>query len=792
MIKNFLKIVVRNLLRYKAYTFINIIGMGIGIAAMVWGYQTYRFSFSFDNFHPDVDNVYRGLTNKEGAEDIKGMFPVAVVQAAKDEFSGINQTVRLDSRGMNIKSIKGETFAENVHFTDPAFFDFFNFPLVTGNNDLNDLSSVLITEKTAKKYFGNEQEAIGKTLLFYAGESYAMPLTVRGVLKDVPLNSTIQFAFLTNFDNQVKPDGTKIISGDWSWFVDAAFFKIPDPGDAGTIATAMKKYLPLQNKAKQDWKASGFKFISLHANAIQINEIGSNALFQRPDDGAAYGPMVFAFLILLSSCLNFSNTTVARANTRLKEIGMRKVMGSTYGQLILQMLLECAIIVMAAIALSVLINKWWLPVFNEMFVFVDIQADYLHDVNLLVYLAIILVGSTIMAGAYPAFYISRFNASAIFRGNVKFGGSNLFSRLMLGLQISISIITVIAGIAFARNAAFQHTFDFGYNLENTVGVVVDNQNTFDVMKNEMKSVPQVTALAGTRHHIGFGYWNKVAEAEGIKKEANYLEVGPDYLQVMDLKMSDGRMFDASMKSDYSDAIIITQKLAGMYGWKDKQALGKRIHIDTTTYSVIGVLKDFYSSNLFEPLEPVIMKLVKEDKFQYLIIQSKPGDLINVYAKTEATWKKLFPLKPFTGFYQNEITAESYRVSANIAKVFFWFSIVCVLLTATGLFALVSLTMLKKMKEVAVRRVVGAAPMHILFLINKGYFWIFIVSSLLGGFGGFALTGLLLNSIFKVNVGIQNSTIIISVVVLFLITAITTGIKVWQAIKTNPVKLLRVE
>ncbi|CAN5254128.1 hypothetical protein BH11BAC6_BH11BAC6_06300 [soil metagenome] len=517
MFKNFFKIVVRTLMRYKAYTFINIIGMGIGIAAMVWGYQTYQFAFSFDNFHPDRDNVYRALTNKEGADEIKGVFPMAAVQAAKNEFAGIKETVRLDSRGVNIKSIKDETFAEQVHFTDPPFFNFFNFPLVKGTNDLSDHSAVLITEKTAKKFFGNS-DPIGKTLIFYAGESYSMPLTVKGVLKDIPVNSTIQFGFLTNFDNQLKPDGTKITSDDWSWIVDAAFFKIPNPSDASTLAAGMKKYIPLQNASREDWKASGFKFLSLRQSAIQIDTIGSNALIQRPDDAATFGPLVFAFLILLSACLNFSNTTVARANTRLKEIGIRKVMGSTYSQLIMQMLLECAIIVFVAITLSLLLNSWWLPVFNKMFVFVDVKADYLHDTNLLIYMAIILVSSTLLAGSYPAFYISRFNASTIFRGNVKFGGSNLFSRLMLGLQIAISIITVVAGIAFARNAEFQRTYDFGYNLENTMGVIVNDQTTFEALKNEMKNVPQVTALAGTKHHIGFGYRNMVAEAEGVKKK----------------------------------------------------------------------------------------------------------------------------------------------------------------------------------------------------------------------------------------------------------------------------------
>jgi ABC-type antimicrobial peptide transport system permease subunit len=714
-----------------------------------------------------------------------------LIAAAQNDFPGIEKAVRYDSRGMNIKGSQSEPFTEQVYFTDPSFFSLFNFPVVKGTNDITDLNAVLLTESMAKKYFGN-QDPVGKTLLFYAGESYARPLTVKGVLKDVPMNSSIRFGILTNFENQLQPDGSKIRPDDWSWFIDAAFFKIPNQSDANAFAEKLKKYLPLQNKAREDWKASGFALISLRDQAKEYDYIESNGLYRRPEDSATYGPFVLAFLIFISACLNFSNTTVARSNKRLKEIGMRKVMGSTFAQLIMQMLLECTAIVVTAIALSVLLNTWWLPFFNSMFEGVQVEANYFHDTTLLLFLGGMLVVTSLLAGAYPAFYVSSFNPSSIFRGGIKFGGSNLFSRLMLGLQLSIAIITVIAGIAFARNSEFQRTYDYGYNLENIIGVSLGDAKKFDALKNEVEKIPEITGVAGTRSHIGYGYRNVVAETQGLKKEVNYLEIGTDYLKVMNLKTVDGRSFDTHMESDYANALMITQKMAAMYGWTDNEALGKQIHIDSVTYSVIGVLKDFHSSELFEPLEPVAMKLTKEDRFQYLVIQARPQNLTAVYNKTKDAWAKLFPLIPFNGFYQNEITAEGYRVSNSIAQIFSWFAIVSVLLTATGLFALVSLTVLKRMREIALRRVVGARPGHILMLVNKGYFWIFLISGFLGCYGGWALTKLLLDMIFKINVGVNTSTLTNSVAALFVITAITTGIKVWQVIKTNPVKLLRAE
>ena len=790
MFRNLFKIIVRNLWRYKTYTLLNITGLGIGIAALVWGYQTLRFSLSFDDFHKDRSVIYRGLTYKDGGEGVKGIFPMAAVKQAQKDFSGITETLRLDSRGLNVKYDKDEAFAEQVHFTDQSFFHFFNFPLAEGSNNINDKSAVLITEKTALKYFGT-QNPLGKTLTFYSGEAYAMPLTVTGVLKDIPVNSTIQFDFISNFDNQLKGNGTKIAEDDWSWFSGAVFFKIPNPADALRLSKELNKFITIQNKAREDWKASGFKLITLNQNA-EIRDMDSNSLYTRPDDSATYGPIILAFLIFLSACLNFSNTTVSRANRRLKEIGIRKVMGSSYRQLIQQLLLECAFIVVAAMLLSIVFNNWWFPVFNGMFGGLKISANYFQDIKLISFLVAVFIVTTLLAGAYPAFYISRFNPSIIFRGTVKFGGSNLFSRIMLGLQLSIAIITVIAGIGFAQNAEFQKNYDFGYNVENTMGVLISDSSSFAAFKNEVAAIPQVTAVAGTRHHIGFGYRNAVAEAQGLKKEVNYLEIGRDYLKTMNLKMVEGRAFDAEMEGDYTNAVLISQKMASLYGWKDKEALGKQIHIDSINYSVVGVLKDFHSINFFEALQPVVMKLAKENRFQFLIVQAKTSDLASVFGKTKDAWKKVFPMKPYTGFYQNQVAAEALQVSSGIARIFSWFAIISILLTATGFFALVSLTVLKKMKEIALRKVVGAKPGHILVLVNRGYFWIFIISAALGCYAGWTLTSLMLNMIFKINAGIQTSTIISSIAILFIVAACTTGIKVWQAIRTNPVKLLRME
>ena len=780
----------RNLWKNKLYTLINILGLGIGIAVMVWAYQNYRYSMSFDDFHPDVENVYRGLIFQEGSDRWSGWFPLAMAKMAEAEFSSISETVRLLDWGQTVELDNGESFGEWTHYTDPAFFEFFNFPLLKGSNDLNDRSAVLITERIAKKYFG-DRDPIGQTITFYADTDHPKPLKVKGVLKNTPENSTIFFNFLTHIDNHLKTDGEKIQPDEWRWFTTAVYFKIPNKAEVGQLATAFDKYIPLQNEAREDWKATGFKLISLKENA-QTKEVGGNNLRERPDDSATFAPIILALLILLSACLNFANTTVARSNRRLKELGVRKVLGGTKGELRSQLLMECGMIVLIGISISILINLWWIPTFNDMFVFVNAQANYLQDPKLLLFMGLILVSTTLLAGAYPAFYMSRFDSNTIFRGSVKFGNKNLFSRLLLGFQIIVSVITTVAGLAFANNSEFQRTYSFGYDKENIINLRVPNESAYYAMRDKIQDLSGVEEMTGSRSLIAYNYWATMAEAEEQKWEVSYMGVGDNFVKTMDLNIATGRDFEKTLETDLESSLLITQKMAGMYNWTDESAIGKTVRIDTVNYSVIGVLEDFHMESFFDPLEPVAMKMVGPEDYFNIVVRVKPGELTTTFEQMKTEWNELFPMREFGGFYHNEIGAEALNVTSNIAKIFSWLAIVTILLTVTGLFALISQTILKKMKEIAVRRVVGAEPKHIIFLVNKGYFWILLVAVGIGSYAGYALTKVLLDLIFQVNSGVGVPVLIIATCFIFSAVLVTIGIKIWDALRSNPAEVLKSE
>lgn len=789
MFKNYCTIIFRNLWKNKLYTIVNIISLAVGIASIVWGFQTYRNSFSYNNFHKDQKSIFRVLTKVAGNDNLKGYCPEYLAIMAKNDFPVVKESVRWDSRGLNVKAEGNDPFEAQAHFTDPQFFELFNFPLIRGTNNLADKSTVLITQTAAKKFFG-ETDPLGKTLSFYSDESFKMPLKVTGILKDPPLNSSFQFEIITNNYNQLNADGSRIKTDNWEWLSDAVFVKLSNPADAPRLAIDFEKYARLQNSIKPDIQIKSFTLDPL-SNVLNEHGVENNSLYRRPDDSATYGPLILAILILLSACLNFANTSVAQSNRRLKEMGVRKVMGSSLRQIIFQQLMECAVVVLIAIFLSIAINNFWLPTFSSMFSHLKIEAHYLSDYSLLSFLGIIFIVVTLVAGTYPAFYVSRFNATSIFRGSVKFGGSNLFSRVLLGLQVAISFITVIAGVAFSRNSTFQSEYDYGYQKANVIGVDLQNESAFTPARDAFSQIEGVDKLAGTVSNIGFSYNNRSFEANGIKNEAVFLQTGDNYIDLMRLKFVAGRNFMPDSKYDIGKSIIINEKLAFLFGWKPGEAIGKQIKpSDSTTCTIVGVLKDFTQEMLFDPIRPVAMMLVSPEKYTRIIIKAKPGKLGDVFAETKAAWLKLYPDKPFRGYYQDELDARAANVNESVAVIFRWFAIISVLMAATSMFALVSLNVLKKSKEIAIRKVVGAEDRHIFQLVMKGYTWVILLAAVIGCYGGYTLSKLLMDLIFRINAGVSSSSLAVSFAGVLIICGLTIAARVWLVLRTKATEALK--
>jgi ABC-type antimicrobial peptide transport system permease subunit len=270
-----------------------------------------------------------------------------------------------------------------------------------------------------------------------------------------------------------------------------------------------------------------------------------------------------------------------------------------------------------------------------------------------------------------------------------------------------------------------------------------------------------------------------------------METGENYINAMKLKLVAGRPFNVSGTGDYYKSILINEKLAFQFGWKPEQAIGKQIKKDdSTTCTVVGVLKDFVHATLFDPKESVAMILTSPAKYSRIIVRSKPGMITGVYDQTKAAWNKLYPTKPFRAYYQDQLAANAAAVNNSITKIFSWFAIISVLMAATSMFALVSLNVLKRSKEIAIRKVVGAEDRHIFQLVLKGYSWIILLSAALGCYGGYALSRLLMDLIFRINAGVSSKSLTLSFISVLLICGATIGARVWMVLRSKATDALK--
>ncbi len=802
MFANYCKIILRNFRKSWLYACVNILSLGIGMAAMIWGIQVYRFNTSYDRFHRNREKIFRVLITVAGGEGLKGTCPAPVGAAAVKDYPAVKEAVRWEGRPMAVMASGRDPFTELVNFTDPGFFDLFTFPLVRGQARLSDPSTVLITETAAKKFFGSD-DPIGKTLVLYSDEPYKRPLTVTGIVKDPPVNSSFQFETLASTDNFLGFDGSLVRKDNWGQISDAMFLKLTDPRQATQLGKAFSRYIPLEQEARQDIKVTSFALQSLSQTAMESNVIDRNAMLERPGDAGVYAPLILGILVLLSACLNFANTTVSQSRRRLKEIGIRKVMGGSLRQIIIQQLAECTLIVLPAVGVSMLLNMLWLPVYNGMLIHTDLQTSYGSDHPLQLILAVLFLVVILLAGAYPAFYISRFNATSIFRGAIRFGGRNLFSRFLLGLQIVITFITLITSIAFARNSAFERDYDYGYRRDDIMGIWLPQGNNGKALHDELSRIPEVRQLAGVRDQIGFSYHTWPLEGENKKVESVYIEAGPGYTDLMGLRLVAGNLPpNTTIHHDSTPNItihppqqymLINEKLAFTMGWKPAEAIGRTIRKDAnTTCLVVGVLKDFTQNSFGMPIQPLALCLISPEEASQWVIRAQPGHLGEVNEKVKAIWSRLYPATPLNSYFQDEVSAISIRLNAIVTRIMSGFALISAFMAATGMFALVSLTVLKRLREIAIRRIVGASLRQIVWLIGIGYSRIFLVSSLIGCTIGYWLACQLMQMIFRINPGVGVDSIVISFSGILLLSSIIIALRVLHLSRIRTTDVIKTE
>jgi cell division protein FtsX len=554
----------------------------------------------------------------------------------------------------------------------------------------------------------------------------------------------------------------------------------------------LQPFIENNNKVREDFiiKELALDKFSSMARSDRAEDIGSYT-WNAPPIAAVIGTATMGILIILIACFNLTNTAIAISSRRLKEIGIRKVMGGLRKQLIMQFIGETTLICFFALLVGLVMAEFLTEGWNRMWEYMRVTPHYLDNPQFLTFLVSVLLFTGLLAGGYPAFYISNFEPISILKGKLKFGGTNYFTRTLLGLQFAISLIAIVSAIAFVQNAKYQQEYDLGFDSKGSVIAWVENREEFETYRNSLQGNPEIISMAGAASGIFSNRSHEPVKHESKQVEVDIIDVGDHYLKTMDLTLVDGRDFTRDSETDKKESIVISQKMATMFGW-DKP-LGKEvIWKDTAKLYVIGVVKDVYTQGLWRALEPLMIRYIGPEKYSQIVVNTKASNVSTLNKFMEAKWKAIFPYRLYNGSMLVESTDEADEVNTNLVTMYTFLGVIALMLSATGLFTLVSLNIIKRTKEIGVRKVLGASIGNITRIINTEFFVILLLASVAGSVLSYFAVDLLMDSIWDYYLATTPLTFIVSIVVMFTVSALVVGFKVFSAASMNPVSTLRDE
>jgi putative ABC transport system permease protein len=791
MFRNYLLVTFRNLLKNKVFTIINILGLGIALSVCIVAFFNHMFNYEFDRSHKNFDKIYRvtSFRDMQGREQEYGVVPATLGLEIKKDIPGIEKSARLMRTGSPVKE-GDDIFPAQISYVDPEFLEIFTFPIVLGDQkSIEKQGNVLISRKMASTLFGDEYP-IGKTISIVNDRNKEFTYTVGAVFEDLPENSSFRIDILSHFDNFLLMWEVK--DADWKFMTSVLFIQVPDKSLLSSVTQSLKNYIPVQNRAREDFRINRFTLIPLKDVGENSRNIWSSGLFPSLHPAALIAPPIMALFILLIACFNFANTSIATFSKRLKEIGLRKTFGGQRKQLVTQFMFETLIICLLALFAGIAFAGFLVPAYSSLWVYMLIKMTFSGHAFFWVFLLLLLLLTGFIAGVYPAMYVSSFSPVNVLKSASPFRGSGKLSSVLLTLQFSISVMALVMGIVFAKNAEYQRTLDLGYDRDKLIVVPV-TPDLFTSFRNEIITNPKIISAEGTQNHIGFGSYRRPIKDNEKQLEVDVMDIGPEYAQTMGLRIADGRFFDKLREAAdrANGSIIVNQKLVNDFGWKE--AIGQTVTLyDTTKLTVIGVVKDFYLGGVWQEIEPAMLRLSRTDQYGVLVVRASPEDLPGVLEYINLKWKSMTTISIFGGRLQENLMQEEKDINGSIMKVNIFLAITATLLSLIGMYNLVSLDIIRRTKEMGIRKIQGAPVPLLMFLVSKKFLIVLVVASILGCAGGYYMSVMLLDSIWDYFIEIKVGILLMSASIMFVATLLTILFKVAKAAMKNPVVSLRYE
>ncbi|MBL0742343.1 ABC transporter permease [Chryseolinea lacunae] len=793
MIKNYLLVAVRTLLKNKSYVIINALGLGVSLACCLAAYLWVAFNIEFDNFHDDakvsrIFKVHTHTVEKDGRTPIDFQAPIMLAPVAAGEIAGIERYTRFIHGGGSMR-YGDNAFNEGLSFADSTFLDLFDFPLVAGNaKSFKEKNSIFLTEEVAKKYFGNE-DPIGKMLTLNFVNNYEMEAMVGGVFKDIPSNNTFGFRVLMRFENYI--DYNKLNLDDWSdWRNPSTFFELSAPENAARVAAQFKKYIPHRNEVRTDVVVTSYSLEPFKKKFSQdtIRYGWSNLPIQM-------APLIIfssmALLILLIACFNLTNTSIAMTAKRLKEVGVRKTIGAARKQIVFQFLLETFLTILISLVVGLMMAQLIVPVFTDMWQ-IRFGLGDLSGLNLFIALLGLVFVTAMVAGIYPALVSSKFKPTVLLKGSVKIKGTNALTHSLVAAQFALSVIVLIAGVIFIQNTKYQDSIRFGYDKDQIITVSLQGERDFEAMEKALVSNPKVLSIGVADGTIGRNPYGTPIRIDTTQYEVQAMGIGKNYFETMGLKVVQGRNLNLDNASDVKEGVVVNRAFVERTGMKDP--IDQIIFLHNGKHFIVGVI-DNHIDNLYRAKEPEPFVFYAAGKEQYItmVVKTEHADLLETQKSLEKTWKEVFPTRPFESQLQDDVVlANSRELNTNLEKIFIFLTILGGLLSASGIFALASLNIAKRTKEIGIRKSLGASVRSVVTLLNREFVVVLSIAAVLGSVGGYYATNALLGVIYVYHIPVGLAPIVGCAIFIFLVGILTTSSTIMRAAKTNPVETLRSE
>ncbi|HNP18616.1 MAG TPA: ABC transporter permease [Fulvivirga sp.] len=801
MLKNYFKISIRNLLKQKLFSFINILSLTIGLACSLLLYLYVQDELSFDKFNSNKDSIYRVVQNTQlpdGSLEWQGIFhAIGLGPQMVEENPEVETSVRFYKPwGESKYYIKqnDRSFYDEILYADFDVFNVFDFPIVSGTVDNQNINSVVLSQSAANKYFGDENP-VNKVLSFRIDGQF-IDFTVAAVCEDIPSNSSIQFDVLLPF-NYIASTEFKDFVDDWRFGAIITYVKLKDGTDPNRLKSSLEKLMITRYpNYQQIAEERGYKsvtdyryFVLEPLLNVHFNTDVFEGLVLSSDPKYSYILLGLVIGILGIACFNFMNLSLSRSAHRVKEVGLRKTIGAIRSQLIIQFLGESVLLSFSALLFSLLVADLLLPIFNE-FTNKQLEMSSLFSIGSFSTLIAISLFIGIVAGFYPAFVISKFNIKETLAG-AKHHGAGVFTKILLVIQFSISAMLVVGMLVMNQQTNFLKNKDLGFDpgkvlvLRNSS---VGESSIFTHFKNALPGFSGISSVTSASQNFAnpSGLGGRGFEYKGERKRVGMIKVSENYMKTLGIHLVEGRTFNPS-----ENAVIVNEACKKDFRLETNGQFSELTRSPETDPTVVGVMGDFNYSSLKSEIYPMLIQMTQDQNLSIIYVKLSGGNTDDAINFIKKEWTAVAPDLPFEYSFLNDTMRQQYAAEERWGNIIGYSMGITILLSCLGLFGVVALGLDSKKKEISIRKVFGARVANILWLITHSYLKLILLAFIIAVPVSYKFIQDWLSN-FAYHIEITPKIYITAAAMIVGIAVLTISFKTIKTAISNPVKFLRNE